>query len=277
MKKYMSTIITGIVMALLVAVTAVAVQRLDGNGSHDTVDVTSDNAETDSLGPVLAANDIQEDNSYADKPVQEDMIENFTEIHTELILPDPLPMDTISSEPATEAESVLPPTEEWHEIKHVYVGDSRFVGMKKITTGKDVFICKNSMGYDYLVEQMDNIRNSCDKYTVLVVGLGINDMGMHVSDYINKLNEMVNSMDATIYYMLVNPVDELKEKESGYGITNAAIDEFNVKMMNGLDKRINIIDANTYLKENGFDTGDGIHYTPDTYRKLYSYIESIIP
>ena len=55
--------------------------------------------------------------------------------------------------------------------------------------------------------------------------------------------------------------------------------DFNVKMMNGLDKRIKIIYCYSYLVNEvvNFETFDGVHYTYDTSMIIYNYIQRFIP
>lgn len=157
--------------------------------------------------------------------------------------------------------------------KYVFVGDSRYVGMSYMAQEQDVFICRNNMGYDYLIEQMDNIRRACDENTALIIGLGVNDINYSSDNYIAKINEMARQMECTIYYMLVNPVDEEKETLYGYNVKNDKIDAFNQKMINGLDSSVGIIDTSSYLKGTGFLTVDGLHYATETYRAIYDYIK----
>lgn len=160
--------------------------------------------------------------------------------------------------------------------KYVFVGDSRYKGMAFMAGEEDMFICESGRGYDFLLEQMWNIRYACDENTALIVGLGVNDNTYNFEKYIQTLNEMAESMDCQIYYMLVNPVDEAKESYSGYDVKNENIDIFNENIQLGLDESIGIIDTNSYLKEVEFDTMDGLHYTDDTYEKIYHFIKNEI-
>lgn len=159
---------------------------------------------------------------------------------------------------------------------YVFVGDSRYRGMEFMAGEEDIFICENGRGYDFLMEQMSNIKSACDGNTALIIGLGVNDNTYNVDKYLDTLAEMADTMDCQIYYMLVNPVDEEKEEYNGYNVQNVNVDMFNERMKNELDERVGIIDTNTYLKEGGFETMDGLHYTEDTYRKIYYYIKSEI-
>lgn len=157
---------------------------------------------------------------------------------------------------------------------YVFVGDSRYVGMSVYAQAEDTFIAKNNMGYSYLVEQTNNILRVCNENTALIIGLGVNDLKYSSDNYIAKINEMAQTMDCQIYYMLVNPVDETKEEAYGYSVLNTKIDEFNQKMKSGLSSRVIVIDTNSYLKQIGYSTQDGLHYTKETYGKIYEYIKA---
>lgn len=160
--------------------------------------------------------------------------------------------------------------------KYVFVGDSRYRGMEFMAGEEDVFICESGRGYDFLIEQMNYIVSECDKDTALIIGLGVNDNTYNVDKYLNTLSNMADTMDCQIYYMLVNPVEEAKEQYNGYNVLNENIEIFNNRMRNELDERIGIIDTNSYLKEEGFETMDGLHYTDDTYTRIYYFIKSSI-
>ena len=57
--------------------------------------------------------------------------------------------------------------------KYLFVGDSRYKGMEKANaTDEDVFICEVGEGYDYLINQMNNIKYEIDDDTALIIGLG---------------------------------------------------------------------------------------------------------
>ena len=68
----------------------------------------------------------------------------------------------------------------------------------------------------------------------------------------------------------MNPVDYAKARAHGYRVTNQQIEAFNARLKEAMDFRY----LNTYawLKKKGFGSNDGIHYTADSYRKLYQYV-----
>ena len=158
--------------------------------------------------------------------------------------------------------------------KYLFVGDSRYKGMEKANaTDEDVFICEVGEGYDYLINQMNNIKYEIDDNTALIIGLGVNDL-VNIDKYVDKINEMSQTFDCQIYYMLVNPVVEEQETYSGYHIKNDDIDYFNQEIIDRLDENVIVIDTNSYLNAIGFETQDGLHYTEETYENIYNYIKS---
>ncbi len=156
----------------------------------------------------------------------------------------------------------------------ILIGDSRLYQLsqvKNITKLYDntIFIAKPAAGYSWLVSdavpQLEKYLKSGKKY-VVVFTQGINDMTA-AGSYTAKYNELRKKYGGThrLYGMSVNPcVDgaRLDIKLGGTGIYNSKIDAFNEKMKAFWGNRY--IDMSSYLKENGFDTKDGIHYIDRT-------------
>ncbi len=158
--------------------------------------------------------------------------------------------------------------------KYVFVGDSRYVGMKDYANEDDIFICEVGEGYNFLESNIDNIKSSViDENTVIIIGLGINDFTYNFDSYVVAINALASEVPCQVCYMLVNPVDEDIIQYNGYDIKNDEIDEFNNRMSIELDPSVKIIDTNSYLKNNGYRTEDGLHYETDTYKSIYDYIK----
>lgn len=152
---------------------------------------------------------------------------------------------------------------DYEDCNYVFLGDSRFVGMSNCKQSNDIFICKVGEGYNYFCKNINNISEN----DIVIIGFGVNDLGN-----IDKYIELANSLTNEVYYLTINPVDEQKERENGYSITNQQIDEFNNKLKeNAINYKV--IDTNSYLKQNGYSTVDGLHYDNVTYTKIYEYIK----
>lgn len=138
--------------------------------------------------------------------------------------------------------------------------------MSKYKTDKDTFICEVGQGYNYFISNINSYNNS---NKTIIIGFGVNDL-YNIEKYINYVNNL--SSNINIYFLTVNPVDEQKEKQYGYTVTNKEIINFNEKLK---ENAINyeIIDTYKYLIESGYETTDGLHYNNETYEKIYEYIK----
>ena len=131
--------------------------------------------------------------------------------------------------------------------KYIFVGDSRYVAMSEYAQAYDVFFCENGVGLYFLKQRMDKIVEASDDNTRIIIGLG------------------------------VNPVSDSACAANGYSLTNAVVDRFNASMIEGLsDTEVKIIDTNTYLTANGYNTFDGLHYDDETTEKIYNFIKLCI-
>lgn len=157
--------------------------------------------------------------------------------------------------------------------KYVFVGDSRYVGMEKYSDPyKDVFISEVGVGYSFLTQNMSKIIAECDSDTALIIGLGVNDL-VNCTQYISTINDLAVNTDCQIYYMSVNPVDDITAQSHGYNMNNSSIEEFNSTIKAQLNDDIVFIDTNKYLNDDGYESTDGIHYSESTYEKIYLYLK----
>ncbi|MCM1273001.1 MAG: hypothetical protein NC225_02950 [Clostridium sp.] len=157
---------------------------------------------------------------------------------------------------------------------YIFVGDSRYVAMSECKSASDSFFCENGVGLYYLNSHMSDIMANADNNTRIIVGLGVNDVGVGNDGYVQALTQLNTSCDAEVYYMLVNPVDDAKCASIGYPVTNAAVESFNTKMLEGLNgSGIKIIDTYTFLTTNGYTTYDGLHYDEKTTQTIYDFIK----
>jgi glucan-binding YG repeat protein len=160
--------------------------------------------------------------------------------------------------------------------KYIFLGDSRMVGMQQSVadTENTEYIAKVGAGYSWLKSTggvtLENYLKSNPDVTV-VLALGVNDYG-NISQYITYYKNLIKKYPKTTFYILsINPVDEVKESQHGYKVKNTALEEFNKKMLAAFGTKA-YINSYDYLKTDGFDTSDGLHYTADTYKKLYTFI-----
>lgn len=157
---------------------------------------------------------------------------------------------------------------------YIFVGDSRYVAMSECAEPTDTFFCENGVGLYFLKSNMSDILAKADSNTRIIIGLGVNDVAAGNDGYIQTLQQLYTQTEAEVYYMLVNPVNEDACRRAGYTITNAGIESFNTKMLEGLNgSGIKIIDTYTFLCSNGYKTGDGLHYDEETTQTIYNFIK----
>ena len=159
-------------------------------------------------------------------------------------------------------------------VPYLFVGDSRTVQMELAVGSTDkAFIAKIGEGYNWFKNTaLSEIPTVAGNGTTMIINFGVNDLG-NVRKYIDLVNSNIDSWLAqgiTVYYSSVTPVGNCST------VTNEQIENFNAKMQEGLDPRVNWIDSYSYLQQVGFSTSDGLHYSKDTYRTLYAYYMSVI-
>lgn len=162
---------------------------------------------------------------------------------------------------------------------YIFVGDSRTVELKEYAPRADAaYIGGVNTGYPWLKSTAGPLlqRYLKKKPNVKVVlAFGVNDPD-YIDDYIAYYRELMAAYPQTKFYVLsANPVDEEKQKEYGGWITNRLILSFNKKLKAAF-KKPTFVASFSYMKKNGFETRDGIHYEPATYQMLDSFIISKI-
>ena len=160
------------------------------------------------------------------------------------------------------------------EDRMILVGDSRFAGMKQAVGGNAAWITAVGEGVLWLRDSVIPKLNGMDvSGRAVVFNLGVNDL-TQTPTYLSVLAGLGSSLrkrGATVYFMTVNPVDEEKEAAYGYKVTNQSIVQFNRTIATTL-KGFGIINTYDYLADKGFQTVDGLHYTKDVYRMIYSAV-----
>lgn len=158
--------------------------------------------------------------------------------------------------------------------KYLIVGDSRIVGMDAVVSSSKVkFIGKIAMGYSWLKTtagpQVRQYLAGNQKLKV-IFAFGINDLG-NISQYISYYRSLQKEFPETQFcFLSVNPVNEAQASAYGYNLKNASIQSFNKKLKAAFGT--DYLNTYSYLTKQGFSAFDGVHYTGDTYQKLYNYI-----
>lgn len=156
----------------------------------------------------------------------------------------------------------------------IFVGDSRTVGMGSATGTSSKCIAKVGEGYSWYISTAEaklKAKLKKNPKATVVINLGVNDIANY-QNYISRYKKLMKAYPkAKIYIMSVNPVD--KKYDWGWlscSSMKSKIKTFNKKMKAAFPN--NYIDCYTYLTKKGFSTVDGIHYTTETYKKIYNYI-----
>ena len=184
-----------------------------------------------------------------------------------------------------------------NEVKRIFVGDSRTVGLYQIMTedtlvkadstqtalsqlakGRtDIYIGKVAMGYDWLAgSAVGELKTVLVRYpkSKVILRMGINDLG-NISAYLALYKGlMAQYPNASFYIESVTPVNETLGKQNGYSVTNKQIVQFNTRLKAAFPQ--NYISSYNYVVKNKGKTVDGIHYMPDTYRMIYRFLDSVV-
>ena len=173
----------------------------------------------------------------------------------------------------------------------IWIGDSRCVGISKLceTDPTDIFIAEGEKSLywfqNFAIPQLRRILDA-DPHYIVVIMLGVNDCYNYAfgalesySSYVPVINHLVMEYPDTIFcFCSVNPVDEKFHISKTISTTyfhhdmdsfNPIIETFNSYLQSHCWAYY--FNSYSYLFGNGFETTDGIHYTRDTYQKIYDY------
>ena len=184
----------------------------------------------------------------------------------------------IFMEGETETENILS-----HRI--IFVGDSRTLGMRDALrragrTDNDVFVGRVGEGVRWFIEEgMSEMDDAIEAYPDLpvVFNLGVNDP-TEIDDYIVTYWDCIrNHPDTDFYILSVNPIDEefLLESETAVEevldmINNLNIAKLNLRLKEEFTRRY--LDSASFLKSDGFETVDGLHFNTKTYLKIHDFV-----
>ncbi|MBQ9302325.1 SGNH/GDSL hydrolase family protein [Butyrivibrio sp.] len=168
-----------------------------------------------------------------------------------------------ATEPLIEEPDIYSPT--LSDV--IFVGDSRTVGMGMAVIDNINTIAEVGQGYYWLVNTADEqLRNQITDQSIVVFNLGVNDLANadKYCEYLSTLQQDYPNLQ--IWYVSINPVEDTT-------VTNTEINQFNEQIQNA---GFNYIDTNSYLTDTGFNTVDGLHYTSETYQKIFDQIIATI-
>ena len=158
------------------------------------------------------------------------------------------------------------------------IGDSRMVGLCKYKWYKNeggTCVSKGAMGFKWLRDTAipEVNRLSSSKKKNIVTNLGVNDLD-NIDKYIDKYREMVTGdwKNYHVFILSVNPTSGSRAN------MNTRIESFNSKLKSSLQNYSNVTycDSYSYLKKNGFGSGDGVHYYESTSKTIYQFIKDCV-
>lgn len=155
------------------------------------------------------------------------------------------------------------------EHAFVFVGDSRTLGMKDAVGDGCTYLGAEGEGYSWFstdgVLALADYLGSNPSQTI-ILNLGVNDPE-NINVYIDLYKKLISEYPSCRFYVLsVNPLDE----HADFNTTNEMIELFNATMKSSFPD--NYLDCYSYLKENGFETVDGLHYSDATYQKIHQFV-----
>lgn len=171
---------------------------------------------------------------------------------------------TAVSEPATEPSVAA--SAAVHSF--LFVGDSRTIGMGNAVNDSCIYIGAEGEGYSWLsTDGLAKIEESLreDPSRTVIFNPGVNDP-KNISLYIDFYRSFSEQHPDTSFYLLsVNPLIDGKN----FNTTNEMISIFNATLQSAFPDQY--LDSYSYLRENGFETVDGLHYTEQTYQDIHDF------
>ena len=153
----------------------------------------------------------------------------------------------------------------------IFVGDSRTVGMQKSVnpyTDPCVFIGASGEGYAWFERSgIHRLERTLARYpdTPVVFNLGVNDTSS-ISQYIRSYVSLMEKYpDTDFWFLSVNPVTE-----DSLMVPDSDIVEFNHILKEAFPAQY--LDSYSWMKEDGFESVDGIHYSEETYLAIHDFV-----
>lgn len=169
--------------------------------------------------------------------------------------------------------------------KRIFIGDSRTVAMclektnlkyteEKTVIGTDeigdLWIAKSGEGLAWMKEH-DGIENEIIEGTNIYIMMGVNDCRFRNSwhlykEYISEKEQEWEALGAKVIFISVLPLSENAKSVT----TNEDVKDFNDYIKTMTD--IQYLDIYSLIEGDVQYTSDGIHYTEETYKDIYSLI-----
>ena len=151
--------------------------------------------------------------------------------------------------------------------RYIFIGDSRTAGMQMSVQSDDVWSCKQSVGYDWMVsEGIPAIEGQITDDTAVFILLGVNDLG-NSQAYADYVNNKAKEWTGKTYFVSVGPVGNTT-------VTNSQIEGFN-SIIEDNAISYEYLDLYNSMVADGFGTWDGLHYTPETYQYIYKVLKKM--
>lgn len=150
----------------------------------------------------------------------------------------------------------------------IWAGDSRTLGMENAMENEDIYIGASGEGYYWLAETgLPIIEESiaANPELPVVFNFGVNDYD-NLSNYLSLYKEILSAYpDTHFYFLAVNPI----EPTLCDNITNEEIMDFNNQLKAAYPDTF--LDSFTYIMMNEIATIDGIHYSRESYQRIYEF------
>ena len=182
----------------------------------------------------------------------------------------------------------------YKNLNHIYVGDSKTVGMYTAVVGKSTkgtsiathknnyWYAKGSQGYSWFESTAYPATEKKLKTANYVFYhlMGTNDLKSQnrAEKYVNLLEKLAKKYPNSKFVVVsVTPIHDSKAKKKGYKVVDKEVVSFNKKYVNAVREKglTNLTYCDVYSSViDNFETGDGIHYTKTTYKRIYALLEN---
>ena len=174
-----------------------------------------------------------------------------------------------------------------------YIGDSRTVGMcgaVQLSDKENCTIAESGMGYSWLTSY--DIKNKLDKVltehqnSYVIINMGTNsglssNEGKEYAIYYNELSKKYPTSKIVAISVTQVVLEDARKHgmytHERYNNPEAySVKKFNEGLKSNLDSNVKYCDVYSALDKRGYDTKDGVHYTPETYKVIYEEIQKCL-